>query len=159
MAGVKTIFIVFIHGFKGDEETFFQFPQDLKTLVQEKVQQEAAQDLKVETAVYPKYDTRGDLGVAVEAFKEWLQGQVTELEVKEGTKGPIQNPSVGVVLVAHSVGGLVAADTLFSVLDNRPVSSDEKVRLVWPLVYGLMAFDTPYNGLSRSMFAYGRPLF
>jgi len=24
---VKTVFICFIHGFKGDEETFFQFPE------------------------------------------------------------------------------------------------------------------------------------
>lgn len=24
---VKTVFLCFIHGFKGDEETFFQFPE------------------------------------------------------------------------------------------------------------------------------------
>jgi hypothetical protein len=49
----------------------------------------------------------------------------------------------------------VAADTLFAVLDNRPVSSDPNVKLMFPLIQGVMAFDTPYNGLSRSMFAYG----
>ena len=26
---------------------------------------------------------------------------------------------------------------------------------MFPLIQGLIAFDTPYNGLSRSMFAYG----
>jgi hypothetical protein len=51
--------------------------------------------------------------------------------------------------------GFVAADTLFSVLDNTPVSSDPKRKLMFPLIQGVMAFDTPYNGLSRSMFAYG----
>ena len=51
--------------------------------------------------------------------------------------------------------GLVAADTLFSVLDNRPISADPDVELMFPLIQGVMAFDTPYNGLSRSMFAYG----
>jgi hypothetical protein len=51
--------------------------------------------------------------------------------------------------------GFVAADTLFSVLDNRPISSDSKQNLMFPLIQGLMAFDTPFNGLSRSMFAYG----
>jgi hypothetical protein len=51
--------------------------------------------------------------------------------------------------------GFVAADTLFSILDNRPVSADPEIKLMFPLVQGLMAFDTPYNGLSRSMFAYG----
>jgi hypothetical protein len=50
--------------------------------------------------------------------------------------------------------GLVAADALFSILDHRPVSADPDVKLMFPLVQGLMTFDTPYNGLSRSMFAY-----
>ena len=40
--------------------------QKLRNLVAEKVP-----DLNVHTAVYPKYDTRGDLAVCVEAFKEW----------------------------------------------------------------------------------------
>jgi hypothetical protein len=30
---VKTVFICFIHGFKGDEETFFQFPEVCPTLL------------------------------------------------------------------------------------------------------------------------------
>ena len=53
------------------------------------------------------------------------------------------------------IRGFVAADTLFSVLDNTPVSSDPKQKLMFPLIQGVMAFDTPYNGLSHSMFAYG----
>jgi len=53
------------------------------------------------------------------------------------------------------IRGFVAADTLFSVLDNRPISSDPNVNLMFPLIHGVLAFDTPYNGLSRSMFAYG----
>jgi hypothetical protein len=51
--------------------------------------------------------------------------------------------------------GFVAADTLFSVLDNKPVSSDLELKLMFPLIQGVMAFDTPYNGLARAMFAYG----
>ena len=35
------------------------------------------------------------------------------------------------------------------------MSPDPDVKLMFPLVQGLVAFDTPYNGLSRSMFAYG----
>jgi hypothetical protein len=130
----------------------------------------------------------------VEIFREWygcsltlpwsilhgadisrLQGQVTDLETEAATPLPILNPSVRVILLAHSAGlvdlclvfsriydtdapahsGLVASDTLFSVLDHRPVSADPDVKLMFPLIHGLMAFDTPYNGLSSSMFAYG----
>lgn len=54
----------------------------------------------------------------------------------------------------RTYSGLVAADALFSILDHRPVSADPDVKLMFPLVQGLMTFDTPYNGLSRSMFAY-----
>jgi hypothetical protein len=61
-------------------------------------------DLNVHTALYPKYDTRGDLAVCVEAFKEWLQDQITDLETHAATPLAIQNPSVSVILVAHSVG-------------------------------------------------------
>jgi len=51
--------------------------------------------------------------------------------------------------------GFVAADALFSVLDNKPVSSNPDLKLMFPLIQGVMAFDTPYNGLARAMFAYG----
>jgi len=91
----------------------------------------------------------------VETFREWLQNQVTDLERNAATPSAILDPSVGVILVAHSMGGFVAADTLFSVLDNKPVSSDPDLKLMFPLIQGVMAFDTPYNGLARAMFAYG----
>lgn len=77
------------------------------------------------------------------------------MEINASTSSPIIDPSVGVILVAHSMGGFVASDTLFSILDNRPVSQSQDVKLMFPLVQGILAFDTPYNGLSRSMFAYG----
>lgn len=147
---VKTLLLCFIHGYKGDEETFFQFPEDLKKSVLEKTP-----ELDVQTRVYPKYETRGDLAASVQTFREWLQDQVTDLERNAATPSAILNPSVSVILVAHSMGGFVAADTLFSVLDNRPVSADPESKLMFPLIQGVMAFDTPYNGLARAMFAYG----
>jgi hypothetical protein len=81
---VKTLLLCFIHGYKGDEETFFQFPevcftlqlkylstliitqQDLKNIVSKE-----SPDINVETRVYPKYETRGDLAACVETFREW----------------------------------------------------------------------------------------
>ncbi|KAH9208882.1 hypothetical protein DL95DRAFT_372809 [Leptodontidium sp. 2 PMI_412] len=147
---VKTLLLCFIHGFKGDEETFFEFPDALKKSVLEK-----SPDLDVQTRVYPKYETRGDLAACVETFREWLQNQVTDLERDAATPSAIFDPSVGVILVAHSMGGFVAADALFSVLDNRPVSNVPGQKLMFPLIHGVLTFDTPFNGLSRSMFAYG----
>jgi hypothetical protein len=115
---IKTLLLCFIHGFKGDEETFFQFPevrhfhqvsyekqlltdtiQDLKNAVSEK-----NSELDVQTRVYPKYETRGDLAACVETFREWLQDQVTDLERNVATPSAILDPSVSVILVAHSMG-------------------------------------------------------
>jgi hypothetical protein len=72
-------------------------------------------------------------------------------------KKHLENPwpptyrDVGVVLVAHSMGGFVAADSLFLSLKDRSNDSDPP----FPLIQGILTFDTPYNGLARSMFVYG----
>jgi hypothetical protein len=49
----------------------------------------------------------------------------------------------------------VAADTLFAVLNDRMENKDEANKPTFPLIQGLLTFDTPYNGLARSMFVYG----
>lgn len=48
--------------------------------------------------------------------------------------------------------GLIASDALFSILDDKREHSHEHL---FPLIHGVLAFDTPYNGLARSMFVYG----
>ena len=54
--------------------------------------------------------------------------------------------------MAHS--GFVAADTLFLALNDR-ASNPNSNDLLFPLIQGILTFDTPYNGLARSMFVYG----
>lgn len=67
---------------------------------------------------------------------------------------PPHDRDVGVVLVAHSMGGFVAADSLFLAINERANNGDEN-DLLFPLIQGILTFDTPYNGLARSMFVYG----
>jgi hypothetical protein len=67
---------------------------------------------------------------------------------------PPHDRDVGVVLVAHSMGGFVAADSLFLAINERANNGDENDPL-FPLIQGILTFDTPYNGLARSMFVYG----
>lgn len=93
--------------------------QTLRALILEK-----EPELNVRIAVYPKYETKGDLAASVEIFREWyacsisnvpktptfnnnslrLQDQVTDLEQEAGTSTPILKPSVKVILLAHSAG-------------------------------------------------------
>jgi len=48
----------------------------------------------------------------------------------------------------------VAADALFLSLNER-LDSETADKTPFPLIQGILTFDTPYNGLARSMFVYG----
>ncbi|TVY61883.1 hypothetical protein Focb16_v013808 [Fusarium oxysporum f. sp. cubense] len=146
----RTLLLCFIHGFKGTDNTFHEFPYDLKKAVARELP-----DDKIESIVYPKYETTGELAQAAEGFLEWLKEQVMEIRKRKSEKPwPPHDRDVGVVLVAHSMGGFVAADTLFLAINDRANNGDENDPL-FPLIQGILTFDTPYNGLARSMFVYG----
>lgn len=181
----KTLLLVFIHGFKGSDNTFGQFPKDLRALVAS-----SFPDIEVLSIQYPSYETRGDLGECVGRFKEWLQNKVIDLEVANRTPSPTVDPSVRVILCGHSMGGIVAAETLLSIARDEPVrpgagnnstasasrpqtprpkdsrtSQDKEERatsappgestLFFPYVQAVLAFDTPFLGISPGVLAHG----
>ncbi|KAB8621887.1 hypothetical protein FH972_025998 [Carpinus fangiana] len=134
---------------KGSEETFHDFPGQLKRLVEA-----ASPQVEVTPIIYPRYETKGELPTCSRDLREWLVYQVLLAEKEVGNSNPRENPTVGVILVGHSMGGFVAADALLSLMgDWSPKSNEGKP--TFPMVKGLLAFDTPYCGLSRLMFAYG----
>ncbi|KAI1134252.1 hypothetical protein F5Y05DRAFT_240989 [Hypoxylon sp. FL0543] len=146
----RTLLLCFLHGFKGDDDTFRIFPEDLKERVASKLP-----DHNVESIVYPKYETRGELGQCCASFLSWLKEKVIDVRKTHSEKPwPPHDRDVGVVLVAHSMGGFVASDTLFLVLNERMAHGQEGTPM-FPLIQGILTFDTPYNGLARSMFVYG----
>ncbi|KFA56207.1 hypothetical protein S40293_00095 [Stachybotrys chartarum IBT 40293] len=146
----RVLLLCFIHGFKGNNNTFQDFPYDLKVNVAKQLPAH-----HVESLVYPQYETSGELPKATEAFLEWLKERVMDTR-----KAHFQDPwppndrRVGVILVAHSMGGFVAADSVFLAL-NEASSNPTAQGHMFPLIQGILAFDTPYNGLARSMFVYG----
>jgi len=111
----------------------------------------------VQTVVYPRYETRGDLSQSVSKFREWLQNRVIDIEVAAETPSPMIDPSVRTVLVAHSMGGIIAADTLLSILDDEDTNRSPNTpgKFMFPYIQGILAFDTPYLGLSPAVFAHG----
>ncbi|EMC98096.1 hypothetical protein BAUCODRAFT_86437 [Baudoinia panamericana UAMH 10762] len=181
----KTLLLVFIHGFKGSDHTFNNFPQDLRALLSN-----ALPKIEILSVQYPQFETRGDLNQCVAKFKEWLQDKVIDLEVANGTPSPTVDPSVHVVLCGHSMGGIVAAETLLSVAKDEPLPSQswandttntttadgarpvtlpledpierassappvESSRLFFPYIRAVLAFDTPYLGISPGVLAHG----
>ncbi|KAF2767722.1 hypothetical protein EJ03DRAFT_275542 [Teratosphaeria nubilosa] len=166
----KTLLLVFLHGFKGGNDTFHRFPRDLTAILAN-----ALPKIDVLSVVYPQYETRGDLRECVAKFKDWLQNKVIDLEVANQTPSPTVDPSVHVVLCGHSMGGIVAAETLLSIAKDEPPQGDgttnlappetedrpssappqEPTRLFFPYIQAVLAFDTPYLGISPGVLAHG----
>lgn len=159
----KTLLLCFIHGFKGDDNTFGAFPEHLRALLSH-----ALPKISVVVVTYPTFETRGDLSDCVSRFREWLQNKVIDLEVSAGTPSPTIDPSVRVILVGHSMGGIVAAETLLSIISDPPIpppspnnstsnSTDpltSTLDFMFPYIQGLLAFDTPYLGISPSVISH-----
>ena len=90
-----------------------------------------------------------------------LQNKVIDLEVANKTPSPTVDPSVRVILAGHSMGGIVAAETVLSILQDKPISSsghlnepsDDK-HFMFPYIQGILAFDTPYLGIAPGVVAH-----
>ncbi|KAF7964915.1 hypothetical protein HWV62_1649, partial [Athelia sp. TMB] len=75
--------------------------------------------LKVQSSLYPTYKSKKPISFATHNFLEWLETQ----------------PPGPVILMAHSMGGLLAADAATN-------TSNKAHRVI-----GMVAFDTPYLGM------------
>lgn len=107
-----------------------------------------------------------------------LQNQVIDLEVSNRTASPTVDPSVHVFLVGHSMGGIVAAETLLLLASEQPIpakdspsqhQSDESLKstaaessniadstsFMFPHIQGVFAFDTPFLGIAPGVVAHG----
>lgn len=170
----KTLLLVFIHGFKGGDDTFGTFPEHIRALLSH-----ALPKVNVVALAYPRYETRGDLRECVSRFRDWLLDKVIDLEVASETPSPTIDPAVHTILVGHSMGGIVAAEALLLLASERPISKaqspsntttgsatstshtdpiasgDQDVPFMFPHVQGMLALDTPFLGLAPEMIAHG----
>jgi pimeloyl-ACP methyl ester carboxylesterase len=93
----RTLLIVYIHGFYGNAQSFRSFPAHvhgfLKTLLSE--------THVIHSKIYPRYKCYRAIEVARDNFSAWLE--------------PHTSPTTDVVLVGHSMGGLLAAEIVLMV--------------------------------------------
>ncbi|KAH9049123.1 hypothetical protein EDB84DRAFT_1261390 [Lactarius hengduanensis] len=137
------LLIVFIHGFKGDDTTFGNFPSRLQHILSETLQ-----GTVIETVVFPVYEVGLDglffpWNKAVDHFADWLTTLTVQKEAAHGGAG-----RVNIVLCGHSMGGLLAADSVYAFIHSRPDTDAP----LWPNVVACIAFDTPYLGLHPHVF-------
>ncbi|RPA74168.1 hypothetical protein BJ508DRAFT_418743 [Ascobolus immersus RN42] len=128
----KVLLLIFVHGFKGDNDTFAEFPGYLRDLLRPSI----PDDVKIRPLIYPQYETSGELSTCVSAFERWFLGKLTDAEMSTGCG----MGSAAAVLIGHSMGGILLADTIIQ------LGATSQGR-----VLGLMAFDTPYLGLNPKM--------
>ncbi|KDE05870.1 hypothetical protein MVLG_03813 [Microbotryum lychnidis-dioicae p1A1 Lamole] len=128
----ELLLLVFLHGFKGGADTFAAFPDRLRHNLEQ-----TEPRCEIQSHVYPPYDTRGELTVAVDKHVSWLTDLVATKKceyTEKGGTGPLR-----VILLGHSMGGLVIADSTLSALGMLPI-------------LGLICYDSPLLGLHPAVF-------
>ncbi|SAL96058.1 hypothetical protein [Absidia glauca] len=119
----KKLLLVFIHGFRGSDTSFKDFPDWLESSLGQTLP-----GTEVETIIYPRYNTAGELSVAVQNFSSWLLAQKSR-----------HNEDVDVVLLGHSMGGIVGAETILQFHEQGTALS----------ILGLLAYDTPFYSINE----------
>ncbi|KAJ7118407.1 hypothetical protein C8R43DRAFT_1036210 [Mycena crocata] len=115
------VHLVYIHGFQGNDTSFQTFPTDLQQHLSANIPSHL--NVKIRTSLYPTYKSRKPIAYATRNFLGWLSTQ----------------PPGPVLLFAHSMGGLLAADAATDPSNFGPARSRR--------ILGVVAFDVPYLGM------------
>lgn len=126
----RKLLIIYIHGFLGNDQSFRSFPAHVHAMLSNLLSETHV----IHSKIYPRYKTYRAIGVARDNFSQWLE--------------PHEGPNTDVVLVGHSMGGILAADVILMVgycnkndperLLTRDTAQQEPI---WPI-----PFQTPHFG-------------
>lgn len=93
----RTLLIVYIHGFMGNDTSFRSFPAHVHYYLKNSL----AESHIIHSKIYPRYKTYKAIDVARDNFSNWLE--------------PHESDTTDVILVGHSMGGLLAAEVVLIV--------------------------------------------
>jgi len=119
----RKLLLIYIHGFMGNETSFRSFPAHVHKLLAALL----AQTHIVHTKIYPRYRSRRNIIFARDDFSRWLE--------------PHEDAKTDVVLLGHSMGGLVCAEVAL-MPPPAPASRPLKHRIL-----GTINFDVPFLGM------------
>lgn len=128
----RTLLLVYVHGFVGNDMSFGSFPAHVHNLLTSYL----AETHVVHTKVYPRYKSRKNISYARDDFSNWLY--------------PHENSSTDVVLLGHSLGGILTAEVVL-LPSSVPGSHD----LFQHRILGTISFDTPFLGMHPSVVGTG----
>lgn len=90
----RRLLVIYIHGFMGNDTSFQSFPAHVHRYLKLALSDSHV----VHSKIYPRYKTYKSIEVARDNFSAWLE--------------PLENSMTDVILVGHSMGGLLAADVV-----------------------------------------------
>ncbi|KAG4437187.1 hypothetical protein IFR05_007343 [Cadophora sp. M221] len=122
--GRRTLLLVFIHGFMGNETSFQSFPAHVHNLLTITLSETHV----VHTKIYPRYKSRKAIDFARDDFSKWLE--------------PHEDRNTDVVLLGHSMGGLLSAEVALQKPSSLATGKPFRHRLL-----GTINFDTPFLGM------------
>lgn len=93
----RILLLIYIHGFYGNDQSFRSFPAHVHNFLREALSETHA----VHSKIYPRYKTYKAIDVARDNFSAWLE--------------PHESPTTDVILIGHSMGGLLAAEMVLMV--------------------------------------------
>ena len=119
----RRLLLIYIHGFMGDETSFRSFPAHVHNLLVVLLSTTHV----VHTKIYPRYRSKHRITVARDAFSQWLE--------------PHEDNRTDVILLGHSMGGLLSAEVALQPFDP-PSPKSFKHRII-----GTINFDVPFLGM------------
>lgn len=119
----RKLLCIYVHGFMGDTTSFQSFPAHVHNLLTVLL----AETHVVHTKLYPRYRSKRNISFARDDFSKWLE--------------PHEDWSTDVVLLGHSMGGLLCAEV---VLKQPPPPGSRPLQ---HRVLGTINFDVPFLGM------------
>ncbi|KZT38422.1 hypothetical protein SISSUDRAFT_1046968 [Sistotremastrum suecicum HHB10207 ss-3] len=117
---LRTLHLIYIHGFQGDQTSFQAFPTDLHSYLEDKL----GLGVELKSSLYPTYKSRRPIREATSNFLTWLSTQ----------------PTGDVILFGHSMGGLLAAEAAVAHAHHKPKRERQQIVAV-------VALDAPLLGM------------
>lgn len=90
----RKLLVIYIHGFMGNDTSFQSFPAH----VHQYLKIALSDSHVVHSKIYPRYKTYKSIEIARDNFSTWLE--------------PLESAKTDIILVGHSMGGLLAADVV-----------------------------------------------
>ncbi|PGH15085.1 hypothetical protein AJ79_02611 [Helicocarpus griseus UAMH5409] len=130
--GRRTLLLIYIHGFVGTDTSFKKFPAHVHNLLTVMLSETHV----VHSKIYPRYKTRKAIEFVRDDFSYWL--------------APHESSETDIVLIGHSLGGILAAEVAL-LGPSDPANSD----MFKHRILGLINLDVPFLGLHRGVVASG----